>query len=81
MQYLHFKFTAKGPDGREYECTIFYEQSTAPDETRAIANAERNHPGFTDIRITSVTEISSDEYAFHVRIMCDSDTWGFQPVS
>jgi len=81
MKYLQFKFSAIGEDGRSYERTMFYEQPTAPDEAQAIANAGRNNPGFTDIRVASVTIITAEEYAFRVRIMCDSDTWGFQPIS
>ena len=80
MEYLQFKFTAKGPDGRNYQCTMFHELSNAPDEAQAIAHAERNNPSFTDIRVASVITISEDEYAFRVRVMCDSDTWGFQPI-
>lgn len=81
MKYLQYHFTAKGPDGRNYKCTMFYELSAAPDGSQAIANAARNNPGFTDIRLMSATTISADEYAFQVRVMCDSDTWGFQPSS
>lgn len=81
MKYLQFQFTGKGPDGRTYRCTMFYELSIAPDGAGAIAHAERAHPGFTDIRVTSATTISADEYAFRVRTMCDSDTWGFQLIS
>lgn len=80
MRYLQFKFTAKGQDCRSYECTMFYEEPTAPDEAQAIVNAERYNPGFSEIRITSVATISADQYSFRVRVMCDSDTWGFQPT-
>ena len=80
MEYLQFKFTANGPDGRSYQCTMFHKLSDALDETQAIAHAERNNPGFTSIRVTSITTISEDEYAFRIRVMCDSDTWGFQPI-
>lgn len=81
MKYLQYDFTAKGPDRRTYKCTIFYELPAAPDGPEVIANAARNNPDFTDIRLLSATTISADEYAFRVRVMCDSDTWGFQPVS
>lgn len=81
MKYLQFQFTGKGPDGRTYGCTMFYELSVAPDGAGAIAHAERAHPGFTNIRVASATTISADEYAFRVRTMCDSDTWGFRLVS
>ena len=78
MTYLQYKFLAKGPDGRDYKCAMFYELSIAPDGAGAIAQAERSYPGFIDIRVASVTTISAEEYAFQVRMMCDSDTWGFQ---
>ena len=81
MKYLQYHFTASGPDGRTYKCTMFYELPAAPDGPQAIANAARSNPGFTDIRLTSATTISADEYAFQIRMMCDSDTWGFQPIS
>ncbi|SEI39231.1 hypothetical protein SAMN05216327_101177 [Dyadobacter sp. SG02] len=81
MKYLQFKFVAQSEDGRTYARTMFYEQSTAPNEAQAIAHAGHNNPGFNDIRVASVTAISDDEYAFRIRVMCDSDTWGFQPVS
>ncbi|OJV12458.1 MAG: hypothetical protein BGO21_06890 [Dyadobacter sp. 50-39] len=81
MQYLQFQFIGKGPDGLNYRCTMFYELAAAPDGAGAIANAERAYPGFSDIRVASATTISEDRYASQVRMLCDSDAWGFQLIS
>jgi len=81
MEYLQFNFSGTGEDNLRYKCTMFYERSEAPDGSQAIANAQRSYPGFTDIRLKSVITISLSEYSSLVRIMCDCDSWGFQPIS
>ncbi|MCF0071265.1 hypothetical protein LZD49_12355 [Dyadobacter sp. CY261] len=80
MQYAQFEFNARGPDGRTYECTMFYEQPSQPDAAQAIANAARYYPDFTDIHITATKTLSLEEYSFRVRQMSDCDEWGFQLI-
>ncbi|WP_353721299.1 hypothetical protein [Dyadobacter sp. 676] len=80
MKYFMFKLAAKGPDGRQYTCTMFHQHESEPDPQYVVDNACRQYPIFTEIRVLSVQPVSLEEYSFRVRQMSDSDEWGFHPL-